>query len=102
MYIYKILNHFPMYNVWCYQPVLLYSVSLALSNWNSDDAKWRGSAKCHIELAKEKKKKKTLDGRCLQTRLSIHPLNLTDFRSKRDSDRKILYTLKIFQWLQDT
>ena len=48
IYIFETLKHFTMYNVWS-----IYHFLYVLMTWNcnSEDVKWRGSRKFHVDLA---------------------------------------------------
>lgn len=66
IYIFKTLKRFPMYNIGCYQPVLLYSPSLALGNCNSVTGKWGDSAQCRTELDKGKNRLMVVHHPCVE------------------------------------
>ena len=42
-------------NVWRYQSIIFYKLSMPSNNWNNEDVKWGGSAECQIEVAMGKK-----------------------------------------------
>ena len=46
-----------MYNVGCFQSIIFYALSTPIGNCNSDVVKYRGSGKCHTELAVGRKRK---------------------------------------------
>ena len=51
IYIFKILKHFSIYNVWCSRSIIFCALSIRFNNRSSGVFKWRGPGKCRLEPA---------------------------------------------------